>query len=57
MDSVSVWFAVIAGICGGSMLYMRRYGRQPVRKPLMIGLWVAAIAGATIGVVAIMSGR
>ena len=56
MHSPGVWFATIAGICGGSMLYMRRYGKRPVRKPLMMGLWAAAVVGTIISVVAIWSG-
>ena len=57
MNSPGVWFAIIAGICGGSMLYMRRCGMHSVRKPLMIGLWVAAVVGTIISVVAIWSSR
>jgi hypothetical protein len=57
MNSTGIWFAILAAIFAGTGIYIRRHGKPKVRKPLMIGLWVAAGIAAAVGVVAVLNGR
>ena len=50
MNTAGGILALMAAIMAGGALRQRRYGSPPVRRPLMIGLWVVAGLGMIVSI-------